>query len=364
MPPKRTPARPKAAARTTGSRRQRSAAAAAAAPTTVVVNARPRRAAPRPKPPSRYAHALVAPFVDGVGMKYPDLSCRASATSWTLTSTAVVTDSSGNAAFCLSPSEALQFTTNGTISGGNVTWGTSVGPQNVTALAGSSSQYRCVSAGMMFIPSVSVTNGTGLFTVTQVTTPPATAGVVPIVNYSNASSAVFIPITDTWQAFWKPLDFESVNYKLWAAAPAAASPENNITYLVQGAPASTTIGRLVWIVNWEVLVDNGSSSVLVPTPALCDLPQLQYAANTTGSLQFVTHVAYMTGAGPGDAESGSAHGDSVGGAATAGSWATSSLLGAAATAAIGVGSAMHVYHMSRRARHAISDFGSRRLYGW
>lgn len=343
-------------------RRSRTAAAAAA-PVVVVERSRrprvPRETRERSLPSDLYSRALMCPFTDGVGMKYPDLSCRASATCWSLATAAVSTDATGASAFAFNPSDANLFTVAGTTASGVVNWGSASPPLNLSALTGSSSQYRCVSAGMLFIPSTSVTNATGLFTITQTTQLPT--GAVAVANYANQANAVFVPISDTWQAFWKPLDFESVNYKPWGTAANTSSPDNNITYTIAGAPASTSIGRLVFLVNWEVIVDNGAGSILSPTPAICSMPMLQHSANHLGSMSFITNMSYMTGAGP-SGDVASSTGDTVGGAATAGGWATRSLIGSSIVSMAGAAVAAHTWHMSRRARHLLSSMSNLRRY--
>lgn len=265
------------------------------------------RAPPRsltPSQPSYFAAALLDPFSRS-NAKVPDMNTQSSATVRAIFWTPCLTTANGWFAWAFDPVNPGAWFYNSLVANdanGTITWSAPIAAANYAAMTAASSLRRLVSAGLCFIPTLSgsVAAGTvnyglsGLTPTNGATNPTGTVNAL-----SNMMNVYRASPTNSVKEIWGPVDYDSFTYYSYPAAGTADVPagDNRLYISGNGLPNSTTIGWVLFVANYEVIVTNESASILSSSPSPSDLSALQFAANQVTAGGNISGATYYGGGG-------------------------------------------------------------------
>jgi len=263
-----------------------------------------RNASKRQSSAGRFCSALMDPFhVHDV--KIPDMVCNPSNLCYQYAAYDVTSDAAGKIASIFTPHTIVKNLADyywynvGTIAGATITWSTtaSVASPSSTTLQSLCYQKRLVSAGMMFIPQASLTAAAGIIAVAHV--PMSNASFTPLTDASlinSGNTTCAFPAVDSWSAFLKPADYSSFEYADMNSISASRG-ENYLVVYGSGLPASTVVGRMLLVANYEVLPYTSANGILPALPSFSSVRELEIAANTLSSAAFISAAAFMSSPG-------------------------------------------------------------------
>lgn len=252
---------------------------------------------------SAYYQALIDPFRFGVGAKIPDLQTGLSATFKSYLYLPVTILTNGYAATMFDPVNfaAWRRTATAVAAGGAITWGANTpAPNWVSMSTAITPSIRLVNAGIMYMPSVSLTASAGY--VTMALTPQTAANVSNVGNISTITNAVSFPASRACSAHWTPRDFSSFEYWPFPVVSGVANNvgvDNMIYFAVAGstATAGTVVGVIILVANYEVVVADESQTILTSTESPSDFPQMEFAANKLSDGQWTRDLGFEGGIG-------------------------------------------------------------------